>query len=261
MNDVATMSQMKCIAMNIHIRKTKVVIKLNNSDIKILVVDDESSIRRIIRLLLEKKGYSVLEAGDGASALGVVQNEEVHLVIMDIMMPKMTGIQATEKIRELSTLPVLFLTAKSLDRDKESAYVSGGDDYLVKPFSSSELIMKVEALLRRYMIYKGRDAENKYIHIGGDVSIDVKSRQVYKDGVRVDLRDRESDILFFLYEHRGEVLDTKSIYEAVWGEAALQSGSNNVMVNMLNLRKKLEDDSSSPRVIKTVWGRGYVIEK
>lgn len=233
---------------------------MNISDIKILVVDDEVQIRRVIRLLLEKKGYTVLEAGDGESAVQRVAEGGVDLIIMDVMMPVMNGIDATAKIRESSVTPIMFLTAKSLDSDKESAYLSGGDDYLVKPFSAFELTMKVESLLRRYMVYKGKENNPVQVDLGGGVTVDPEKRQVYKNGVRIDLRDRELDILFYLYEHRGEVLDTTSIYEAVWGEAALQSGSNNVMVNMLNLRKKLEDDSSSPRIIKTVWGRGYLIE-
>ena len=234
---------------------------MNISNIKILVVDDEAQIRKVIRLLLEKKGYSIIEAGDGAAAVEIVEKEKIDLIIMDIMMPLMSGIEATAEIRKSSVTPILFLTAKSLVGDKMSAYEAGGDDYLVKPFSSFELVMKVESLLRRYMIYKGKENESATIELGGGVSIDYEKKQVYKNGERIELRDRELDILFYLYEHRGEVLDTKSIYEAVWGEAALQSGSNNVMVNMLNLRKKLEDDSSSPKVIKTVWGRGYLIEK
>ncbi len=234
---------------------------MNTSNIKILVVDDEAQIRKVIRLLLEKKGYSIIEAGDGVAAVEIAAKEKIDLIIMDIMMPSMSGIEATAEIRKSSVTPILFLTARSLVGDKMSAYEAGGDDYLVKPFSSFELVMKVESLLRRYMIYKGKEAESTSIDLGGGVSIDYEKRQVYKNGERIDLRDRELDILFYLYEHRGEVLDTKSIYEAVWGEAALQSGSNNVMVNMLNLRKKLEDDSSSPKVIKTVWGRGYMIEK
>ena len=110
------------------------------------------------------------------------------------------------------------------------------------------------------MVYKGKENDSSLVDIGGGVGVNPANRQVFKNGVQIDLRDRELDILFYLYEHRGEVLDTKTIYEAVWGEAALHSGSNNVMVTMLNLRKKLEDDSSSPKVIKTVWGRGYLIE-
>ena len=227
---------------------------------KILIVDDEADIRKIVRLLLETRGYSVEEASSGAKAIEKVKNENIDLIIMDIMMPKMSGIDATQKIREFSTLPILFLTAKSLVSDKEEAYLSGGDDYLVKPFASSELMMKVEALLRRYMVYRGKREENK-LELIGNISVDIQSKDVYKNGVRIDLRDRESDIFFYLLEHSGEVVDTKTLYESVWGEAALGSGSNNVMVNMLSLRKKLEDDPSNPRLIKTVWGRGYLLEK
>ena len=227
---------------------------------KILIADDEADIRKIVRLLLETKGYSVIEASNGDMAIEKVKNEDIDLIIMDIMMPKMSGIEATQKIREFSTLPILFLTAKSLVSDKEDAYLSGGDDYLVKPFASIELIMKVEALLRRYTVYRGKREENK-AELIGNITVDMQSKDVYKNGARIDLRDRESDIFFYLLEHSGEVVDTKTLYEAVWGEAALGSGSNNVMVNMLCLRKKLEDDPSNPRLIKTVWGRGYMLEK
>lgn len=233
---------------------------MNTSDVKVLVVDDEAQIRRVIRLLLEKKGYSVIEAGDGESAVSAVQNEQVDLIIMDVMMPRLSGVDATVKIREISTLPILFLTAKSLDRDREAAYVAGGDDYLVKPFSSVELMLKVDSLLRRYTVYKGKQPDKSIASLACGVTIDMEKRYVYKNDVRVELRDRELDILMYLYEHKGEIIETNRIYEAVWGEAALHSGSNNVMVNMLNLRKKLEDDPSSPQIIKTVWGRGYVIE-
>ena len=233
---------------------------MEKDSIKILVADDEADIRKIVRLLLEKKGYSVSEASNGLAAIEAVKGGDIDLVIMDIMMPKMSGIEATAKIREISMLPILFLTAKSLVRDKEDAYLAGGDDYLVKPFSSTELAMKVEALLRRYMVYRGKPNENKNELIG-NVTVDMQSKEVSKNGELLDLRERESDIFFYLLEHAGEVVDTKTLYEAVWGEAALGSGSNNVMVNMLNLRKKLEDDPSNPRLIKTVWGRGYMLEK
>ena len=233
---------------------------MEKDSIKILVADDEADIRKIVRLLLEKKGYSVSEASNGLAALEAVKGGDIDLVIMDIMMPKMSGIEATAKIREISTLPILFLTAKSLVRDKEDAYTAGGDDYLVKPFSSTELAMKVEALLRRYMVYRGKPNDNKD-ELACNVTVDVQTKEVFKNGEIIDLRERECDIFFYLLEHAGEVVDTKTLYEAVWGEAALGSGSNNVMVNMLNLRKKLEDDPSNPRLIKTVWGRGYLLEK
>ena len=234
---------------------------MGNEMAKILVVDDEADIRKIVRLILQKKGYDVVEAGNGIAAVEQVANGDIDLVIMDIMMPQMSGIDACEKIRKLSIVPVLFLTAKSLVADKQSAYMSGGDDYLVKPFSATELTIKVEALLRRYMIYKGKTVADNKINLPGGVVVDPDTKEIYRGGHRIDLRDREASMFFYLLEHAGEVVDTTTLYEAVWGEAALGSGSNNVMVNMLNLRKKLEDDPSAPKIIKTVWGRGYLLEK
>ena len=230
---------------------------MDNSSIRILVVDDEADIRKIVRLLLQKKGYSVIEASNGISAVEAVRSENVDFIIMDIMMPKMSGIEATERIREISKAPILFLTAKSLVSDKESAYVSGGDDYLVKPFSSTELLLKIESLLRRYMVYKGKEDPKNLLHLPCGVDVDLDERVILKNGENPGLRDRESEIFFYLLERRGEVVEAETIFEAVWGEQVLPSSANNVMVNMLGLRKKLEDDPSNPRLIKTVWGKGY----
>ncbi|MBQ8409249.1 MAG: response regulator transcription factor [Clostridia bacterium] len=231
---------------------------MDNGKIKVLVVDDETDIRKIVRLLLQNKGYSVSEAANGALALEAVRQDDIDLIIMDIMMPQMSGVEATAAIREISTAPVLFLTAKSLDRDKESAYGSGGDDYLVKPFSSSDLILKVESLLRRYMVYKGK--ETSLLHLPCGVEVDVGKRTVRKNGNNPGLRDKENEMFFYLLDHRGEIISSDALYEAVWGEKALPSSANNVMVNMLGIRKKLEDDPSSPELIKTVWGKGYRFE-
>lgn len=230
---------------------------LDKDNIKILVVDDESDIRKIIRLILEKKGYSVIEASNGVAAVDAVRNESVDLVLMDIMMPKMSGVDATVSIREFSSVPVLFLTAKSLERDKESAYRSGGDDYLVKPFSAAELVMKVESLLRRYIVYQGRKTENESVELACNVEVNTETKTVYKNGKEIVLREKEHDIFFFLLENRGKTVDPNEIFESVWQEQALSSSANNVMVNMLGLRKKLEDDPSNPKIIKTVWGKGY----
>ena len=230
---------------------------LDRDNIKILVVDDESDIRRIIRLILEKKGYSVVEASNGVAAVDAVRAGGVDLVLMDIMMPKMSGVNATVSIREFSSVPILFLTAKSLDRDKESAYKSGGDDYLVKPFSSSELLLKVDSLLRRYIVYQGKKAENDALELACNVEVNMETKTVYKDGKEVVLREKEHDIFFFLLENRGNTVDPNVIFESVWHEQALATSANNVMVNMLGLRKKLEDDPSNPKIIRTVWGKGY----
>ena len=231
---------------------------LDNSKIKVLVVVDESDIRKIVRLLLQKKGYSVSEVSNGLLAIEAVKNDNVDLIIMDIMMPKMSGVEATAEIRKHSTVPILFLTAKSLDSDKESAYVTGGDDYLVKPFSSVELLLKVESLLRRYMVYKGKLAdESELVCLPGGIEVDRKQRTILKNGENVGLRERENEIFFYLFDRRGETVDPNTIFEEVWGEKAMPSSANNVMVNMLGLRKKLEEDPSSPKLIRTVWGKGY----
>lgn len=232
---------------------------MENKDIRILITDDEAEIRNILRILLSKKGYSIKEASCGAEAVEAVMNGGIDLVLMDIMMPHMSGIEATAKIREFSTVPILFLTAKSLDSDKQSAYAQGGDDYLTKPFSSFELMLKVESLLRRYMVYRGKE-DASIVSLADSVEADLKSKTVKKNGEPVSLRDKESEIFFYLLSNRGQTVDTVQLYEAVWQEKAMSSSANNVMVNILNLRKKLETDPSDPKLIKTVWGRGYRLE-
>ena len=227
---------------------------------KILIADDEADIRKILRLLLEKKGYTVAEASNGQDAVKKAREGDIDLIIMDIMMPQLSGIEATAAIREFSTVPILFLTAKSLDSDKESAYISGGDDYIVKPFSSTELLLKVESLIRRYTVYHGKERDRDIIELACSVEVDLSTKTVRRRGLEVSLRDKESDIFFYLLSHRGETVDTDKIFEDVWGERAMPSSANNVMVNMLNIRKKLEDNPQAPKIIKTVWGKGYRFE-
>ena len=227
---------------------------------KILIVDDEADIRRVLRLLLENKGYEVSEATNGRAAVDLVRSGGIDLVVMDIMMPHVSGIDATAKIREFSSVPVLFLTAKSLERDKTVAYKSGGDDYLVKPFSSTELILKVESLIRRYTVYKGKEPEVNLIALPCSVEACIDAKTVFKNGEEISLRDKESEIFFYLLSKRGETIETDKIFEDVWGEMAMPSSANNVMVNMLSIRKKLEDNPQNPKVIKTVWGKGYRID-
>ena len=231
---------------------------MENSKATILIADDEREIRNILRILLTKKGYDVKEAPSGALAVEAVRNGGIDLVVMDIMMPQMNGIDATAAIREFSTVPVLFLTAKSLDSDKQKAYGEGGDDYLTKPFSSIELILKVESLLRRYTVYRGKEQSSVLLSMG--VEIDTESRTVTKHGCEIVLREKEYEILHYLFERRGQTVDTTEIYESVWQERFMQSSANNVMVNILGLRKKLEDDPSNPKLIRTVWGKGYRLE-
>ena len=222
---------------------------------RILVVDDEPDLRALLRIMLENKGYAVLDAGSGAEAVERLRQEpETDLVIMDIMMPGLDGIAATRALRSFSRAPVLFLTAKSQLQDKAEAYGCGGDDFLQKPFSQSELLLKVESLLRRYRVYRGKDETPPE---GREVTLDPDRRCAAKGGRVIELTDKEFTILQFLMEHRGVPLEARTIYETVWGERYLPSASNTVMVHILNLRRKLEDDPSTPRLIRTVWGKGY----
>ena len=229
---------------------------------KILIADDEIEIRKVLRLLLEGAGYRIIEVPDGSAAVEAVRmDREIDLCIMDIMMPVMSGIEATEKIREFSAVPVLFLTAKSLESDKEAAYSGGGDDYLVKPFSSRELLMKVEALIRRYTSYSAKEAPTgEIIRLRDGVVLLPEMREVTKNGNAVDVRDKELELLIFLAHNRGRVVSPAELYQGVWGEMPLPSSNNTITVHVLNLRRKLEDDPSSPKIIRTVWGRGYQID-
>ena len=222
---------------------------------RILVVDDEPDLRALLRIVLENQGYEVRDAASGAEAVARLRQEpETDLVIMDIMMPGQDGVAATRALREFSQAPVLFLTAKSQLQDKMEAYGSGGDDFLQKPFSQSELLLKVESLLRRYRVYRGKGEQARE---SGDITLDPERRCAVKRGKQVELTDKEYTILQFLMERRGAPLEARSIYEAVWGERYLPSANNTIMVHILNLRRKLEDDPSTPRLIRTVWGKGY----
>jgi len=229
---------------------------------RVLVVDDEADIRQILSILLGNAGYDTIEAHDGLTAVEMLREDRsIDLCIMDIMMPNMSGVDATAAIRKFSSVPVLFLTAKSLPQDKEKAYLSGGDDYLVKPFSPSELLLKVDALTRRYNSYGAKDRSLvEGIRLSSGVLVNLDAREVAKNGVRIELRDKELEVLFYLVKNRGRVVGAVELYEAVWGEIALQTSSNNITVHILNLRRKLEDDPSSPKVIRTVWGKGYQVD-
>jgi len=222
--------------------------------IRILAVDDEPDLRSLLRILLVNKGYEVIEASSGTEAVEQMKNNNrIDLVIMDIMMPGLSGVEACAKIREFSTVPMLFLTAKSQLNDKREAYGSGGDDYLVKPFSQSELMLKVESLTRRYRVYKGK----KETMEGENLQLDEEQGCVLRGDERIDLTDKEFGILKFFFLHRGETVDVQTVYENVWGEKFMPSSNNTVMVHILNLRKKLESDPANPKLIRTVWGKGY----
>ena len=226
-----------------------------DDSIRILVVDDEADIRRIIRILLESRGYRVLEAPNGRLAVETIRKEpDVDLILLDIMMPELSGIEASREIRSISSAPILFLTARTQEQDKLEAYSSGGDDYLAKPFSHGELLMKVDSLLRRYRVYKGKVTGKQ---LKSNVVLDEENRRILRGGEALELTETEYSILQFLADHRGSVVSVAQIYEGVWHEKYMPASNNTVMVHIVNLRKKLEDDPASPKLLQTVWGVGY----
>ncbi|HKM29034.1 MAG TPA: response regulator transcription factor [Anaerovoracaceae bacterium] len=232
-----------------------------NGKYKILIVDDEPDIREVLRILLKSEGYSIIEAENGEQAVQTVSDDkEIDIAVMDIMMPGISGVEACEQIRKFSAIPVLFLTAKSQDQDKIKAYTLGGDDYLVKPFSQTELLMKIKSLLRRYKEYNAGQTNPAIESLSDKIAVNLKKHIATKDDEILNLTEKEFEILKFFLEHRGQVVETKDLYEGVWQEQYLPSASNTIMVHVLNLRKKIEEDANNPQIIKTVWGKGYRVD-
>lgn len=224
---------------------------------KILIVDDDPDIRKVLCLLLTDD-YTVSEASDGTAALEHLRlYPDTDLVILDVMMPGLDGYQTCDKLREFSNVPVLFLTAKSAESDRISAYGSGGDDFLSKPFSQAELMAKVSSLLRRYREYRGKPEAALAVE---NLEVDFSSRSVKNNGSPISLTDTEYAILEYMLKHRGVTVTAADLYEAVWQEKFLSGSGNTVMVHVLNLRRKIEDDPSNPKILRTVWGRGYQID-
>ena len=229
----------------------------------ILVVEDEPDIREGIRILLGGEGYIILEAGSGEEALSKL-NEAVDLVILDIMLPGMSGLKVCEEIRKVSNVPILFLTAKAQESDKTIGLTAGGDDYLSKPFSYSELIARVKALLRRYCVYRGKTQSGTMnsdrIMTVGCIRIALDRNEVWKNGEELDLTDIEYKILSLMIQHPQRIFSTQNIYESVWEEPYTYSANGTVMVHIRKLRMKIEDDAQNPTQIKNVWGKGYRYE-
>ena len=227
---------------------------------KILFADDDPEIREVLRLLLAGEGYEVLEASSGEQALELL-DDSTDLVILDVMMPGMGGCAACAEIRRQSAVPVLFLTAKSQDSDKTLGFSVGGDDYLVKPFSYTELISRVKAMLRRSCVYGAKqETAAGVIQCCDNVEIDLSRCQVRVDGQEVVLTDTEYRILHLLASHKKKVFSAQNIYESIWNEPYFYTSNNTVMVHIRNIRRKLGDDPQNSRTIRTVWGRGYRIE-
>lgn len=221
----------------------------------ILVCDDEKDIVSALEIYLKSDGYSVFKAYNGKEALKVIEREEIHLVLLDIMMPQMDGIETMVKIREISNVPVILLTAKSEDTDKVLGLTVGADDYVTKPFNPVELQARVKSQLRRYMQLGSGQTGKAKLRAGG-IELDDKSKEVTLDGDPVTLTKTEYEILKLLMEHPGEVFSPNQIYEAVWKDSPYGI-ENTVAVHIRHLREKLEYNPAEPRYIQVVWGRGY----
>ena len=225
----------------------------------ILICDDQPDIVSALRIYLTPEGYKLYEASNGAQALELVQHKEIHLVLLDIMMPVMDGITATAKIREISNVPIILLTAKSETEDMVLGLNVGADDYITKPFVPVEVLARVRSQLRRFAQLGSRTTpESDEITIGG-ITLNDRTKTVTVEGVPAALTPTEYSILKLLMEHPGKVYSTKALYEAVWQEAAFGSESA-VAVHIRHLREKVEINPSEPRYLKVVWGQGYKME-
>lgn len=224
----------------------------------ILVCDDEKDIVSALTIYLTTGGYQVYPAYDGIEALNILERQDIHLVLLDIMMPKLDGISTLAKIRDRSNVPVIFLTAKSEDVDKIQGLNLGADDYVTKPFNPVEVLARVKSQLRRYLQLGGGTVKPTALRLGG-IALDDRTKEVTLDGELVSLTPREYEILRLLMGNPGTVFSPKQIYRVVWGEEPY-GVENAVAVHIRHLREKLEINPSDPRYIKVVWGQGYKME-
>lgn len=227
----------------------------------ILVCDDDKEIVRAIGIYLKNEGYRVLETYDGIEALDILRKEEIHLIIMDIMMPRMDGMQATVRIREEKNIPIIMLSAKSEDYDKIGGLGAGADDYVTKPFNPMELIARVKSQLRRYTTLGSMNQpRNEKTFQSGGLILNDDTKEVTVDGTEVRLTPTEYRILALLMANAGRVYTIYQIYDAVWEEPAFNP-ENTVAVHIRHIREKIEINPKEPRYLKVVWGTGYKIEK
>ena len=227
----------------------------------VLVVEVDKEIREGVKIYLKSQGYEVYEAADGIEGLKVLEKEEIHLAIVDIMMPRLDGIRATLKIREKNSLPIIILSAKSEDTDKILGLNIGADDYVTKPFNPLELVARVKSQLRRFNELGGTAQEPKEtIYKVGGLQINDDLKQVTVDGEFVKLTPIEYYILLLLMKNQGKVFSINQIYESIWNEEAI-GADNTVAVHIRHIREKIEINPKDPRYLKVVWGVGYKIEK
>ena len=227
----------------------------------ILVCDDDKEIVEAIDIYLTQEGYHVLKAYDGLEALDILEREEISLLILDVMMPRMDGIRATLKIREKNSIPIIILSAKSEDADKILGLNVGADDYVTKPFNPLELVARVKSQLRRYNQLGGSVKEDKdEIYEAGGLRINDDLKEVTVDGEPVKLTPIEYNILLLLMKNQGRVFSISQSYESIWNEEAI-GADNTVAVHIRHIREKIEINPKDPRYLKVVWGVGYKIEK
>ena len=225
----------------------------------ILVCDDDKEIVDAIDIYLSQEGYHILKAYDGLQAIEIMKKEEVHLILLDIMMPNLDGIRATRKIRETSSVPIIMLSAKSEEVDKITGLNIGADDYVTKPFTPMELMARVNSQLRRYRKFLEKLAPQENTHVIGGLEINEDMVEVSMDGNPVKLTPIEYKILLLLAKNPGRVFSAEEIYERVWQEKAINTDT--IMVHVRNIREKIEIDPKNPKYLKVVWGVGYKIEK
>lgn len=226
----------------------------------ILVCDDDREIVDAIDIYLSQEKYKILKAYNGQEALDLLKTNEVHLIIMDVMMPKLDGIHATLKIREKSSVPILMLSAKSEDSDKILGLNIGADDYITKPFNPLELVARVKSSLRRYTNLGSLNQDNHSRYQVGGLIIDDETKEVNVDGENVKLTPIEYNILLLLVKNQGRVFSINQIYESIWNEDAI-GADNTVAVHIRHIREKIEINPKEPKYLKVVWGVGYKIEK
>ena len=226
----------------------------------ILVCDDDKEIVDAIEIYLSQDGYKIFKAYDGEQAIQILDREDIHLLIMDIMMPKLDGIRATLKIREYSSIPIIILSAKSEDTDKILGLNIGADDYICKPFNPLELVARVKSNLRRYTSLGSLTGENKSIYQVGGLILNDDTKQVTVDDEPVKMTPIEYNILLLLMKNQGRVFSINQIYESIWNEDAI-GADNTVAVHIRHIREKIEINPKEPRYLKVMWGVGYKIDK
>lgn len=226
----------------------------------ILVCDDDREIVDAIEIYLLQEGYTIFKAYDGQEAIRILKEQQIHLLLIDIMMPKLDGIHATLKIREYSSVPIIFLSAKSEDNDKILGLNIGADDYITKPFNPQELVARVKSNLRRYTMLGNLNTENNALFQVGGLCINDDTKEVTVDGESVKLTPIEYNILLLLVKNCGRVFSINQIYESIWNEEAI-GADNTVAVHIRHIREKIEINPKEPRYLKVVWGIGYKVEK